>query len=90
MGMNADLSLSEETLDRILETCIAASAEDGRYLQQLDADEIRTLVDRYRRLRNLLREVIDDASPCTTACHVTVAERLIDAAKGLVEGRAET
>jgi hypothetical protein len=48
-------------------------------------DDVPALVAEVRRLRTAIREIIDDASPCTTACHVTVAERLIKQAEELLD-----
>lgn len=39
---------------------------------------------RIAALEALLRDIIDDASPCTTACNLLVEERLIERAKELL------
>lgn len=42
------------------------------------------MICRIAELRSLLRDIVDDSSPCTTACHVTVGEGLIERAKELL------
>ena len=43
------------------------------------------LRDRVEALERLLRAIIDNASPCTTACCVVVEESLINEARELLE-----
>jgi hypothetical protein len=48
-------------------------------------NDLSRLIAEFRKLRAAVREIIDDASPCTTACHVIVAERLIKEAEELLD-----
>lgn len=52
--------------------------------------DVPALVAEVRRLRSLLREIIDDASPCTTACNLMVEEKLIDRARELIEANGRS
>lgn len=63
---------------------IRAELESAHEFYQAQADRQPAIVDETPRLCNLLARIIDDASPCTSACDRLVDAKLIEEAEQLL------